>query len=551
MGAKGEAGATERAIARLPPHLRRFVVSQEYEAYTPRDHAVWRHIMRRLARHLPDRAHPDYLTGLRATGIGAERIASLDDMNERLATLGWSAVGVRGFIPPAVFTELQSHRVLAIAADIRTHEHMEYTPAPDIVHESAGHAPLLANQRYAAYLQRSGVVGLRALGSSEDEAVFHAVRHLSVVKEDPAATPLQVQLAEERLHAASASRRYVSEGTRASRLYWWTAEYGLVGSLNEPRLYGAGLLSSVGEAEACLGPQVKRIPLSLEAIETDYDITRMQPQLFVARDFDHLFEVLEEFEATLAFRRGGDYGLEQAIRSRTVNHLVLSDGRELTGRVVGRIAAEHAVAPGLTTALARIEGPILLSQQGVAVEKPITGDALVVFGRGHATTEGPFGFELPSGLFVTGFALGGGEVVNLRGHLGGRPLDLPSCTRLFFTETLPSVAAGAADRAAWDEWFGELNAFAEGDAEARARARKAAALDPALAHLYREVRQLREAGAPEQNPQAAQAKLADLQRQAAAHRQEWLLREELAELEEILGAQRSATSPSASSSSAA
>jgi phenylalanine-4-hydroxylase len=515
---------TERAIARLPPHLRRFVVEQDYDAYTPRDHAVWRHILRRLEQHLATRAHPDYLAGLTATGIGTEKIPSLDEMNLRLGKLGWSAVAVRGFIPPAVFTELQSLGVLAIAADIRTHEHIDYTPAPDIVHESAGHAPILANQRYAEYLKRSGLVGFRAIGSSEDEAVFHAIRHLSVVKEDPAATARQVQLAEERLHAASASRRFVSESTRASRLYWWTAEYGLIGSLEDPRLYGAGLLSSTGEAEACLGPGVRRIPLSIDAADVDYDITRMQPRLYVARDFDHLFEVLDEFEATLAWRRGGDYGLEQAIRARTVNHLVLSDGRALTGRVVGRIAAERAVAPGLATALARIEGPLLLSQNGVAVGKPLTGEALLVFGRGRPPSEGPFGFELPSGLFLTGFALGEGEVVNLRGHLAGRPLDLPSCTSLFLTETLPSVAAGPADPAAWDRWFGELNAFAEGDAEARARARKAAALAPGLGALYREVRLLREA------PTRDRKRVTALQAAAAGFPDEWLLQTELREL---------------------
>ena len=525
---------TARAIAALPAHLRRFVVAQDYEAYTPRDHAVWRHILRRLSQQLATRAHPDYLEGLRATGIGTERIPSLDEMNLRLGALGWSAVAVRGFIPPAVFTELQSLGVLAIAADIRTHEHIDYTPAPDIVHESAGHAPILANQRYAAYLRRCGLVGFRAIGSSEDEAVFHAIRHLSVVKEDPAATPQQAQLAEERLHAAAASRRYVSESTRASRLYWWTAEYGLVGSLAAPRLFGAGLLSSTGEAEACLGPGVKRIPLSLEAVETDYDITRMQPQLFVARDFEHLFEVLDEFEATLAWRRGGDYGLEQAIRSRTVNHLVLSQGddpevRALTGRVVARIPAERAVAPGLKTALARIEGPMLLSHGGVAVGKPLTGEALLVFGRGKPPSEGPFGFELPSGLFLTGFALGDGAVVNLRGHLAGRPLDLPSCTSLFLSEALPSVGAGPADPAAWDRWFGDLNAFAEGDAEARARARKAAALQPALADLYRDVRQLREASPGEGLASDRGPSLADLRRRAAAFPGEWLLQRELDE----------------------
>ena len=84
--------------------------------------------------------------------------------------------------------------------------------------------------------------------------MFEAIRNLSVVKEDPAASPEEVLLAEERLRAAIASGREASEATRASRLYWWTAEYGLVGPLDAPRLYGAGLLSSIGEAVHCLGP---------------------------------------------------------------------------------------------------------------------------------------------------------------------------------------------------------------------------------------------------------------------------------------------------------
>ena len=305
---------TRRAIDRLPAHLRRFVVDQDHGAYTPRDHAVWRHIMHRLAGRLKDTAHASYLSGLAATGIGLERIPSLDEMNTKLEALGWSAVGVRGFIPPAVFTELQSLGVLAIAADIRSHEHIEYTPAPDIVHESAGHAPILADRRYAAYLKRCGEAGFRAIASVEDQAVYEAIRNLSVVKEDPAATEEEVRLAQERLHAAGASRRYVSESTKASRLYWWTAEYGLVGSLEDPKLYGAGLLSSLGEAAHCLTPAVKKVSLNLACADTEYDITRMQPQLFVARDFDHLFEVLEAFEATLGWRRGGDHGLEEALK---------------------------------------------------------------------------------------------------------------------------------------------------------------------------------------------------------------------------------------------
>ena len=516
---------TRRALDRLPAHLRRFVVDQDHDAYTPRDHAVWRHILRQLTDRLRDTAHESYLSGLAATGVGLDRIPSLDDMNGKLEALGWSAVGVRGFIPPAVFTELQSLGVLAIAADIRSHEHIEYTPAPDIVHESAGHAPILADRRYAEYLRRCGEAGFRAIASVEDQAVYEAIRNLSVVKEDPAATEEEIGLAEERLRAASASRRYVSESTKASRLYWWTAEYGLVGDLAAPKIYGAGLLSSLAEAAHCLNPGVKKVPLGLVCADTEYDITRMQPQLFVARDFDHLFEVLEAFEATLGWRRGGDHGLEEALRARTVNHLALEGGLELTGKVVARIPARGEVGPGLATALARVEGPIQISRQGKAEGRPWPGEALVAFGRGALPHRGAFSLDLPSGLFLTGFRVGEHEVINLRGHQEGRPLDLPSWALLFLSAGLPSVAGGPADPGAWDAWFGDHSALAEGEAEAQARERKASALTDELGKLYLEVRTYREGG------RSDGARLEALRARAAAHPSEWLLHAELAELE--------------------
>jgi len=514
--------STEYAIAQLPPHLRRYVVAQDYDAYTPRDQATWRHVLRRLTLHLRDKAHASYLRGLEGAGIGMERIPSLDEMNEKLSRIGWSAVAVRGFVPPAVFTELQSLRVLAIAADIRSAEHIAYTPAPDIIHESAGHAPILMDPRYAEYVQRCGVVGFKTIASVEDQAVYEAIRNLSVVKEDPSATPEDVQNAEARLRAAGASRRYVSESTRASRLYWWTAEYGLVGELEAPRIYGAGLLSSIGEAEHCLTASVAKVPLSLVCTETEYDITTMQPQLFVAQDFDQLFELVEAFEATLAWKRGGDFGLQEALRARTVNHLVLSNGLEISGRVGQLIAGTNHSEP-LTTALARLDGPVLLSQAGQSGDRrPWPGEALVAFGCDLELPRGDFKIDLPSGLSLSGFGIGENEVIHLSAQLGGQRLELPSWTQLFFSRGLPSVAGGPADPGAWDRWFGDLNAFAAGEGEQRARQRKAEALEPELAALYAQIRHHRESGGlePEVN----------LAARVARYPYEWLLQEEFAEL---------------------
>ena len=82
---------------------------------------------------------------------------------------------VDGFIPPRAFQELQSLSILPVAADMRTAEHLVYTPAPDIIHEAAGHAPILPDATYAAYLRRIGAAGARAFTLPEDTAVDRAI----------------------------------------------------------------------------------------------------------------------------------------------------------------------------------------------------------------------------------------------------------------------------------------------------------------------------------------------------------------------------------------
>ena len=432
---------TERAIEALPERLRRWVVVQDYAAYRAEDQETWRRVLGRLATLLADRAHPRYRPGLEATGIRPDRIPSLDEMNLRLERLGWSAVGVSGFIPPAVFTELQARRVLAIATAIRRPEHLDYTPAPDIVHESAGHAPFLADPRYADYLRRCGEVGFRAIPSLADRAVFEAVRHLSEVAEHGGGPDAQAA-AERRLAEARAGATYASEGARASRLYWWTAEYGLAGPPDAPRLYGAGLLSSLGEAARCLGPEVERRPLGPGCTEVPFDITRMQPQLFVARDFDQLFEVLEAFSATLSYRRGGDHGLAEALRSGTQVVLELPGGSPLSGRVEAVEPAPRPVAPGLSAALVRLAAP---GCQGAGAPSCLGAGApvhLVAFGPGELRALGPQVLAFPSGLRLSLRHLGGGEVADVGGTLAGRPLDLPDRAILRIAGTLPSVCAG-------------------------------------------------------------------------------------------------------------
>lgn len=318
-------------VAALPAHLKQFIVEQHYEHYTPVDHAVWRYVMRQNYSYLKDIAYYPYIPGLHAAGLTIEKIPDLQEMNDALAKIGWGAVTVDGFIPPAAFMEYQAYRVLVIAADIRQLNHIEYTPAPDIIHESAGHAPIIADKDYHQYLSYFGSIGAKAMFSAQDFELYEAIRALSILKEMPDADPAELKQAEDLVQYRQENMGPPSEMALLSRLHWWTVEYGLIGTLEDSKIYGAGLLSSIGESVSCMQAQVKKLWYNKYTVNYPFDITKTQPQLFVTESFQNLIDVLEDFADTMSFRVGGAYGLQKAVESKNTCTAVYSSGLQVTG----------------------------------------------------------------------------------------------------------------------------------------------------------------------------------------------------------------------------
>src|SRR3981189_1088918 len=128
------------------------------------------------------------------------------------------------------------------------------------------------------------------------------MRPLAILKEQPNTPAKEIEAATKLVEDRQKNLGNPSEMARLSRLHWWTVEYGLIGTLENPKIYGAGLLSSIGESVSCLEPAVKKIPYSIDAQTCAFDITTKQPQLFVCTHFQHLRGVLEEFASTMAFK---------------------------------------------------------------------------------------------------------------------------------------------------------------------------------------------------------------------------------------------------------
>jgi phenylalanine-4-hydroxylase len=366
-------------IDRLPEHLKQFIIPQDYSDYTPINQAVWRYVMRKNVNYLSKVAHNSYLEGLEKTGLEIDNIPNMYGMNRILKEIGWAAVAVDGFIPPSAFMEFQAYNVLVIACDIRQLEHIEYTPAPDIIHEGAGHAPIIANPEYAEYLRRFGEIGCKAISSSRDYELYEAVRLLSIVKEAEDTPEAEIKVAEDQVEFLQNNMGELSEMSKIRNLHWWTVEYGLIGTVENPKIYGAGLLSSIGESAWCMTDEVKKLPYDISAADQSFDITKPQPQLYVTPDFAKLSSVLEEFANKMALRTGGLSGIQKLITSKAMGTAELSTGLQISGVFTNVIENEGKPVYIQTT------GKTALSYR----EKELVG---------HGTASHPDGFGSPIGM---------------------------------------------------------------------------------------------------------------------------------------------------------
>jgi phenylalanine-4-hydroxylase len=225
--------------------------------YSPEEHETWRLLFARQRALLPGRASDEFLAGLERMRFPEERIPSLRAASAVLSeTTGWRVARVPGLLHEEDFFAHLARRVFPSTDFIRPRREMDYTPAPDLFHDVFGHTPMITNPAFADFYQRLGMAALAARG---------------------------------------VDRR------RLERFYWFTVEFGLIRTGHGLRIYGNGILSSFAETHHSLTDQAaKRAFDAEEIVEMDYDVSHLQPVLFVIDSFEQL---AEEFDRWARRRR--------------------------------------------------------------------------------------------------------------------------------------------------------------------------------------------------------------------------------------------------------
>lgn len=255
--------ASETHVLDRPPEGANadWTIPQGWENYIADEHAVWDLLFERQAKLLPGRASEAFLRGLDVLKLSKPGIPDFEELSERLMKLtGWQVVAVPGLVPDDVFFDHMANRRFVAGNFIRRRDQLDYLQEPDVFHDVFGHVPMLADPRFADYLEAYGRGGLRAME-------FGALKQLA-------------------------------------RLYWYTVEFGLIAEPEGLRIYGSGIVSSSAESVFSLeDPSPNRIAFDLKRVmRTDYRIDDFQQNYFVIPSFDELLRVTVETDFAPLYR---------------------------------------------------------------------------------------------------------------------------------------------------------------------------------------------------------------------------------------------------------
>jgi len=226
-----------------------WTISQNWDAFTADEHAMWDKLFARQSAMLPGRASEAFLRGIDVLKLEKPGIPDYRELNARLmAATGWQVVAVPGLVPDDVFFDHLANRRFPAGNFIRTPEQLDYLQEPDVFHDVFGHVPMLADPVFADYMVAYGEGGLRSLQ-------FDALKQLA-------------------------------------RLYWYTVEFGLIREADGLRIYGAGIVSSYAESVFALdSDSPNRIGFDLARVmRTDYRIDDFQQNYFVIDSLDQLLD---------------------------------------------------------------------------------------------------------------------------------------------------------------------------------------------------------------------------------------------------------------------
>jgi phenylalanine-4-hydroxylase len=224
-----------------------------FYTFSDADHATWRALYERQYAAAMQHGARWYREGVARLGLTSARIPDFAAVNETLKRVtGWQLVSTDvQYTNGQDWFEALARREFLITEYIRDRADLDYTPMPDIFHDTFGHLPFMAIPRYADFIQR---FALHSLDYTQQQ------RH------------------------------------SLGNLWWYTIEFGLIVEDGELKALGAGLLSSYAELRRVFDGEVEIAPFDIDAFEThEQSPHEFHERLFVVDSWEQIERAVEQW----------------------------------------------------------------------------------------------------------------------------------------------------------------------------------------------------------------------------------------------------------------
>ncbi|MHB8628592.1 MAG: amino acid hydroxylase [Aggregatilineales bacterium] len=222
--------------------------------YAEEDHETWSRLYAQQLALVSDIACQSYLTGFPKLQLDPHRLPDAPTISARLRKLaGWTLGDAQNeYLGPTEWFEHLNERRFPVTNYIRRPNEIEFTPLPDLFHEYFGHLAFFADPYFADTSQLFGQLYLSA----------HNERQ-------------QLEI---------------------SRLWWFTTEFGLIRENGQPKLLGAGLLSSPGELAHALDSKTPRYDFDVRRVaETPSAVYNYHDFYFMVDSIPHIRWIVQEY----------------------------------------------------------------------------------------------------------------------------------------------------------------------------------------------------------------------------------------------------------------
>lgn len=228
--------------------------------FTNDQHKLWTELMKRQIPNVEKFACKEYLEGLKILSPNKNAIPTMESLNQKITPrTGWKAMRTKiRYLDSVSWYKHVRNKEFVTTEFLRSWDEFEFTHEPDMFHDIFGHQPFHTLPKYTELIEMFAPAYFKANQKQKEDI---------------------------------------------KRLAWFSYEFGLIKQNGQPKIFGAGLISSIGEIGQVVSGKTPILPFTINNVtKRNKAIYTFNKELFIFNSLEDLKAELQKFFNSIGSR---------------------------------------------------------------------------------------------------------------------------------------------------------------------------------------------------------------------------------------------------------